>query len=193
MQEWSLIHNQSMLKSIYKTPPIISYRGGKSLKDILARAKLWRHKWQCRNRKDTCGSQSRSVMIFSPIAICVAIIIAWIVSATQTACRWCAARVQTRRSSNLLFIRTCLAFTSLTKLNFESLWLSSSLQFRGLGKVTATWEEWVPPCLHRMILHTWSPLLLSAILSIWRSRILYLCFYWKIALIKNSILIYRNT
>ena len=35
MQEWSLIHNQSMLKSIYN-----------------------------RNRKDTWGSQSRSVMIF---------------------------------------------------------------------------------------------------------------------------------
>ena len=32
MQEWSLIHNQPMLKNIYKTPPIISYRRGKSLK-----------------------------------------------------------------------------------------------------------------------------------------------------------------
>ena len=29
-----------MLKNIYKTPPIISYRRGKSLKDILVRAKL---------------------------------------------------------------------------------------------------------------------------------------------------------
>ena len=40
MQEWSLIHNQPMLKDIYKTPPIISYRRGKSLKDLLVRAKL---------------------------------------------------------------------------------------------------------------------------------------------------------
>ena len=32
MQEWSLIHNQPMLKNIYKTPPIISYSRGKSLK-----------------------------------------------------------------------------------------------------------------------------------------------------------------
>ena len=40
MQEWSLIHNQPMLKNIYKTPPIISYRTGKSLEDIFVRAKL---------------------------------------------------------------------------------------------------------------------------------------------------------
>ena len=40
MQEWSLIHNQPMLKHIYETPPIISYRRGKSLKDVLVRAKL---------------------------------------------------------------------------------------------------------------------------------------------------------
>ena len=65
MQEWSLIHNQPMLKNIYKTPPIISYRRGKSLKDILVGAKLWRHISQRRNRKDTWGSHSRSVMIFS--------------------------------------------------------------------------------------------------------------------------------
>ena len=65
MQEWSSIHNQPMLKNIYKTPPITSYRTGKSLKDILVRAKLWRHISQRRNRKDTWGSQSTSVMIFS--------------------------------------------------------------------------------------------------------------------------------
>ena len=65
MQEWSLIHNQPMLKNVYKTPPIISYWRGKSLKDILVRAQLWRHISQRRNRKDTWGSQSRSVMIFS--------------------------------------------------------------------------------------------------------------------------------
>ena len=65
MQEWSLIHNQPMLKNIYKTPPFISYRRGKSLKDILVRAKLWRHISQRRNRKDKWGIQSRSVMIFS--------------------------------------------------------------------------------------------------------------------------------
>ena len=40
MQEWNLIQNQPMLKTIYITPPIISYKRGKSLKDILVRAKL---------------------------------------------------------------------------------------------------------------------------------------------------------
>lgn len=40
MQEWSLIQNQPMLKNIFKMPPIISYRRGKSLKDMLVRAKL---------------------------------------------------------------------------------------------------------------------------------------------------------
>ena len=40
MQEWSLIHNQPILKNIYKTPSIISYRRRKSLTDILVRAKL---------------------------------------------------------------------------------------------------------------------------------------------------------
>ena len=40
MQEWNLIQNQPLLKTIYKTPPIISYKRGKSLKDILVRARL---------------------------------------------------------------------------------------------------------------------------------------------------------
>ena len=40
MQKWSLIQNQPLLKTIYTTPPIISYKKGKSLKDMLVRAKL---------------------------------------------------------------------------------------------------------------------------------------------------------
>ena len=40
MQKWSLIQNQPLLKTIYTTPPIISYKKGKSLKDTLVRAKL---------------------------------------------------------------------------------------------------------------------------------------------------------
>ena len=31
MQHWSLIQNQPLLKTIYKTPPIISYKRGISL------------------------------------------------------------------------------------------------------------------------------------------------------------------
>ena len=40
MEQWSLIQNQPLLKTIYKKPPIISYKRGKSLKDTLVRAKI---------------------------------------------------------------------------------------------------------------------------------------------------------
>ena len=39
MNNWVLIQNQPLLKSIYTKPPIISYKKGKSLKDRLVRAK----------------------------------------------------------------------------------------------------------------------------------------------------------
>ena len=37
---WQLIENQPLLRQIYKEPPIISYKRGRSLKDILVKAKL---------------------------------------------------------------------------------------------------------------------------------------------------------
>ena len=40
MGKWHLIENQPQLREIFKEPPIISYRKGKSLKDILVKAKL---------------------------------------------------------------------------------------------------------------------------------------------------------
>ena len=40
MEKWSLIQNQPLRSAIYKKPPIISYRRGKSLKDTLVRAKI---------------------------------------------------------------------------------------------------------------------------------------------------------
>ena len=40
MDKWHLIQNQPLLREIYKESPIISYKRGKSLKDILVRAKL---------------------------------------------------------------------------------------------------------------------------------------------------------
>ena len=40
MEQWSLIQNQSLLKTIYLKPPIISYKRGKSLKDTLVRSKI---------------------------------------------------------------------------------------------------------------------------------------------------------
>ena len=42
MGKWHLIDNQPQLRNIFKEPPIISYRKGKSLKDILVKAKLRR-------------------------------------------------------------------------------------------------------------------------------------------------------
>ena len=39
MEQWSLIQNQPLLKTIYKKRPIISYKRGKSLEDTLVRAK----------------------------------------------------------------------------------------------------------------------------------------------------------
>ena len=40
MLNWDLIQNQPLLNSIFKDPPIISYKRGKSLKDMLVRAKI---------------------------------------------------------------------------------------------------------------------------------------------------------
>ena len=40
MSKWHLIRDQPLLREIYKEPPIISYKRGKSLKDILVRSKL---------------------------------------------------------------------------------------------------------------------------------------------------------
>ena len=40
MQNWGLIQNQPLLNTIFKNPPILSYRRGKSLTDILVKAKL---------------------------------------------------------------------------------------------------------------------------------------------------------
>ena len=43
MSKWHLIQDQPLLREIYKEPPIISYKRGKSLRDILIRAKLYGH------------------------------------------------------------------------------------------------------------------------------------------------------
>ena len=40
LKKWHLIQNQRLLRQIFKEPPIISYRKGKSLRDLLVRAKL---------------------------------------------------------------------------------------------------------------------------------------------------------
>ena len=40
MGKWHLIQNQPQLRNIFEEPPLLSYRKGKSLKDILVKAKL---------------------------------------------------------------------------------------------------------------------------------------------------------
>ena len=41
MKLWSLINNQSLLKTIFTKPPIIAYKKGKNLlKNMLVRAKI---------------------------------------------------------------------------------------------------------------------------------------------------------
>ena len=40
MNKWHHIENQPLLRTIYKEPPLASYKRGKSLTDILVRAKL---------------------------------------------------------------------------------------------------------------------------------------------------------
>ena len=40
MKHWQLIANETILRQIYEEPPVISYKRGKSLKDILVKAKL---------------------------------------------------------------------------------------------------------------------------------------------------------
>ena len=40
MANWCLIENRPLLKIIFERPPIISYKRGKSLKDMLERAKM---------------------------------------------------------------------------------------------------------------------------------------------------------
>ena len=41
MNKWHLIENQPIQREIYKDPPQLSYRKGRSLKNVLVRAKLF--------------------------------------------------------------------------------------------------------------------------------------------------------
>ena len=40
MDKWHLIQNQPLPREIFREPPLISYRKGKSLKDMLVKAEL---------------------------------------------------------------------------------------------------------------------------------------------------------
>ena len=47
MSKWHLIENQPLLSEIYKDPPLLSYRKGRSLENVLIRGKLLRSKSSC--------------------------------------------------------------------------------------------------------------------------------------------------
>ena len=53
IQNWDLIQNQPLLNTIFKNPPpILSYRRGKFLTDMLVKAKLWRrHSFTVKSRR----------------------------------------------------------------------------------------------------------------------------------------------
>ena len=64
MYKWHLIQNQPLLREIYKEPPLISYRKGKSLKDMLVKAKA------IKALINTMGTQRGSCSSVKPIQTC---------------------------------------------------------------------------------------------------------------------------
>lgn len=63
-EKWHLIQNQSLLRRIYKEPPLISYRKGKSLKDMLVLSKT------IKAFINTMGTQRESCRSVNPILTC---------------------------------------------------------------------------------------------------------------------------
>ena len=64
MEHRSLIYNQPLLKTVFRKPPIISYKKGKSLKDMLVRAKYNLKAIMRRDHKSHMGSSCMSVLTF---------------------------------------------------------------------------------------------------------------------------------
>ena len=62
-----LIENQPLLRQIYKETPIISHKRGKSLKDILAKTKLWEFWKSC---KHVCGRRESGLSTLCNIPRC---------------------------------------------------------------------------------------------------------------------------
>ena len=57
MRKWHLIQNQQRLREIFKEPPLISYSKGKSLRDLLVRAKLWRSYYFQYDLQESCDAR----------------------------------------------------------------------------------------------------------------------------------------
>ena len=66
MGKWHLIQNQQRLREIFKEPPLISYRKGKSLKDLLVGAKLSRsYNFQYDKVKGSCDVRRSFLTMFN--------------------------------------------------------------------------------------------------------------------------------
>ena len=63
MRNWHLIEKQPLLSEIYKKPPLVSYKRGCSVKDILVRAKLWKGSLRASSlrRSLACSRETRFV------------------------------------------------------------------------------------------------------------------------------------
>ena len=62
--KWHLIQNQPLLREVFKEPPLISYRKGKSLKDMLVLSKT------IKAFINTMGTQRESCRSVNPILTC---------------------------------------------------------------------------------------------------------------------------
>ena len=68
MQNWHIIQNQPLLNAIFKNPPILSHRRGKSLTDMLVKAKLWRlHTFTVKSRRESVQACRQSLFAICSI------------------------------------------------------------------------------------------------------------------------------
>ena len=75
MGKWHLIQNQQRLREIFKEPPLISYRKGKSLKDLLVTAKLWRsYYFQYDSVQESCDARRLFLTINCPYVAKITIV-----------------------------------------------------------------------------------------------------------------------
>jgi len=71
MSKWHLIQNQPLLREIHKDPPLLSYRKGRSLKNVLVRAKLWRSKFSYLDQQELCLACHSFLIIMTKQTTCV--------------------------------------------------------------------------------------------------------------------------
>ena len=78
MIHWSLIHNHPLLKTIFRKPSIIPYKGENPLKKCLRKQKYNLKAIMRRDHKSYIGYSSRSVFAFIPQKECATCTTAWL-------------------------------------------------------------------------------------------------------------------